>query len=130
MADDTIKITSSGKYNATLVALKNIHNMSATATIHKYAMRGVEYLQNATPVDTGKTMNSWRYEIEGTHPGPYKISFYNDNVNDGMNIAILLDNGHATRNGGWVEGLHYIEPAVQQAFEELADELYERIRRY
>lgn len=94
--------------------------------LDKYGKRGVEALMNATPVDTGLTKYSWYYTIDNTK-GNVKLSFHNSNVNNGVNIALILQYGHATRNGGYVEGIDYINPALQPIFQELADEAWREV---
>lgn len=92
--------------------------------LNHYGEEGVRILSASTPVDTGKTAMSWRYEIEKTSSG-YSLSFHNDNVVNGwFNVAIMLDVGHGTGTGGWVEGLNYIEPAIQPIFEQMAHDLW------
>ena len=97
--------------------------------LHRYGEQGVEALRASTPVESGKTMQSWSYEIE--HNGSvYTLSFYNTNVVDGwFNVAIMLDTGHGTGTGGWVEGLNYIDPAVQPIFEKMANDLWLEVSR-
>lgn len=129
MSRDVIEMSSKGNYEKTIHSLKSMSSMSVRPILAKYARIGVEYLQNATPVKSKKTQESWYYEITG-RPGSYKINFCNSNTNDGVNIAILLEYGHATANGGWFEGYDYIDPAVSATFEELADEIYSKIGRY
>lgn len=92
--------------------------------LHRYGEQGVEALQASTPVGSGKTMQSWSYEI-GHDGSAYSLSFHNSNVVDGwFNVAIMLDTGHGTGTGGWVEGLNYIDPAVQPIFEKMANDLW------
>ena len=129
MSDSTIEMKVNGKYDLILHSLRSMENMSVRSLLDKYAKLGVEYLQNATPVDSGKTRDSWYYEIEG-HEGSYIINFCNDNTNKGVNIAIILEYGHATRNGGWIEGRNYIAPSISRTFDELVEELSSKIRRY
>lgn len=99
--------------------------------LNRYGQMGVEALKRATPVDTGKTADSWYYELRTSERlGYYAIEFKNSNVvNDWANIAILIQYGHATRNGGYVRGRDYINPALQPVFDELADKLWEEIDR-
>lgn len=94
--------------------------------LDKYGKRGVEALQNATPVDTGLTKYSWYYTIEN-EKGNVSLSFHNSHVNNGVNIALILQYGHATKNGGYVEGIDYINPALQPIFQELADEAWREV---
>lgn len=91
--------------------------------LDKYGKMGVEALSKATPVDTGKTAESWYYTIEKTTKG-MKIVWSNDNTSDGIPIAILLQYGHGTGTGGWVEGRDYINPALQPVFDKMAEELW------
>ena len=95
--------------------------------LDKYGQRGVEALKSVTPVRTGRTRDSWYYKIEHNKES-VSIRFLNSNIQNGQNIAIILDTGHATRNGGWVAGLHYIEPAIRPVFEELAKESWKEIK--
>lgn len=84
---------------------------------------GVALLRDATPVDTGETASSWYYKIKNQN-GYASITFYNSNVVNYVPIAIILQYGHATRNGGWVEGRDYINPALQITFDSMANEAW------
>ncbi len=94
--------------------------------LESYGRKGVEALSKATPVDTGLTAASWEYKIERTQNSA-KIMFYNTNTNNGVPIAILLQYGHATGNGGWVEGRDYINPALRPIFDSLANDAWRDI---
>lgn len=94
--------------------------------LDEYGRKGVEALQAATPVDTGMTANSWYYTIERTRDS-VSLSFYNSNVHNGVPIAIILQTGHATRDGGWVEGIDYINPSIRPLFEELANNMWKEV---
>lgn len=96
------------------------------STLDEYGRKGVEALQAATPIDTGMTANSWYYTIERTR-NSVSLSFYNSNVHNGVPIAIILQYGHATRNGGWVEGIDYINPAIRPIFEEMANNMWKEV---
>lgn len=96
--------------------------------LDKYGKEGVSALASATPVETGLTANSWHYEITRDN-GSITISFYNSNVNKGVNIAVILQYGHGTRNGGWVEGRDYINPAIQPVFDTIANNAWEEVRK-
>ena len=97
--------------------------------LNKYGKRGVEALKNATPVDTGLTASSWYYEIHRDEQNKtITLSFINSNVvNDWCNVAIILQYGHATRNGGYVEGVDYVNPALQRIFNKIAGEAWEEV---
>ena len=89
----------------------------------KYGKMGVDALKEATPVETGKTAASWYYTIERTSSG-FKITWSNSNFNKGVPIAIILQYGHGTGTGGWVEGRDYINPAIQPVFDQMAEDLW------
>lgn len=96
--------------------------------LDKYGKQGVEALRNATPKDTGKTADSWYYTIEEDAHGNPKIVWANSNIADGrVNVAILLQYGHATRNGGFVKGTDYINPAINSVFQKMADEAWKEV---
>lgn len=94
--------------------------------LDEYGRKGVEALRTATPVGTGMTANSWYYTIERTR-NSVSLSFYNSNVHNGVPIAIILQTGHATRDGGWVEGIDYINPSIRPLFEELANNMWKEV---
>lgn len=96
--------------------------------LEKYGQAGVAALASATPVDTGLTANSWYYEIEKTN-GSVRINFNNSNVQNGVPIAIILQYGHGTGTGGWVEGRDYINPAILPIFDKIADEAWREVTR-
>ena len=94
--------------------------------LDKYGQAGVDALAAATPVDSGKTASSWYYRI--THKnGSTTISFHNSNIQNGVPIAILLQYGHGTRNGGYVQGRDYINPAIQPIFRKIADDAWKEV---
>ena len=88
---------------------------------------GVDMLAEATPVDTGTTAESWQYEIEEESDSASQLNFFNENEVDGMNIAMLLQYGHGTRNGGYVPGEDYINPVLSDLAEELRDAVMEEV---
>ena len=94
--------------------------------LDKYGREGVAALASATPVSSGKTASSWYYEIEHKN-GSTSIIFSNSNVNKGVPIAVILQYGHGTRNGGWVQGRDYINPAIQPVFDRIADEAWREV---
>ena len=94
--------------------------------LDKYGKEGVDALASATPVDSGLTANSWYYKIENKN-GSARIEFYNSNIQNGVSIAIILQYGHATRNGGWVQGRDYINPAIQPIFDRIAEKAWKEV---
>lgn len=95
-------------------------------SLDKYGREGVAALMSATPVDSGKTASSWYYEIDHSQDSA-SINFYNSNVNKGVLIAIILQYGHGTRNGGWVQGRDYISPAMQPLFDKFAEDAWREV---
>lgn len=94
--------------------------------LDKYGKEGVAALSAATPVDTGKTANSWSYKIKRQN-GSVSIDFYNSNFSNGVPIAIILQYGHTTNNGGWVQGRDYINPAIQPIFDKIAKNAWKEV---
>lgn len=117
-----IEIREKGNYDRITRYLNKLRNLRIMAILEKYAKQGIDALESATPVRTGLTAESWKYEIQ-QGDGSYRLTFSNTNVNRGVNIALILDTGHGTGTGGWVEGLDYINPALQPIFEKLAEEI-------
>lgn len=108
------------------VAEKVGANSPIQKILERYGQLGVDALAVATPVDTGKTAASWTYEIEMTSEG-YTITWLNTNVNKHVNIALILQYGHGTRNGGYVVGRDYINPAIQPIFDQMANEAWREV---
>lgn len=94
--------------------------------LNEYGRRGVEALENATPIDSGDTAHSWFYRIN-REKNSVSISFHNSNINEGVPIAIILQYGHGTKNGGWVEGIDYINPAIQPIFNEIVNDAWKEV---
>lgn len=94
--------------------------------LEKYGNKGVAALKSATPVDTGLTAGSWYYEIHKSD-GSVTITFNNSNIQNGVPIAVILQYGHGTRNGGWVQGRDYINPAIQPIFDEIANDAWREV---
>lgn len=122
----TVKCT--GSFDRSEFFLKRLLKLDIKETLEKYARLGVEQLRAYTPKDSGETADSWDYKIE-TGRDRNAIVFTNSNINDGVPIAIILQYGHGTRNGGWVEGTDYINPALEAIFRELADEAWREVTR-
>ena len=95
--------------------------------LNRYGRDGVKALSSQTPVDTGLTAESWYYKITRTK-GRATLSFHNRNVVNGVPIAIILQYGHGTRNGGWVDGIDYIDPAIQPVFRKIVKEAWKEVK--
>lgn len=122
-----IVLSSKGRFVKIERFLNKIVGGDIFSRLDKYGRRGVEALASATPVDSGKTASSWAYEIDRTD-GSYTIQWVNTNVNKGVNIAIILQYGHGTRNGGYVVGRDYINPAIRPVFDAIADEAWKEVQ--
>lgn len=94
--------------------------------LDKYGRAGVEALSSVTPTRTGVTAASWSYKINRKN-GSVSLDFYNSNINKGVPIAIIIQYGHGTGTGGWVEGIDYINPAIQPLFKKLADDAWKEV---
>ena len=94
--------------------------------LDRFGREGVAALASATPVESGLTASSWEYKIEHTK-GSATISFHNTNIQNGVPIAVILQYGHGTRNGGWVQGRDYINPAIQPIFDRIANEAWREV---
>lgn len=94
--------------------------------LNKYGREGVAALKSGTPVESGKTADSWYYEIVNKN-GLIRLNFLNSNVNDGVPIAVIIQLGHGTGTGGWVEGRDYINPAIRPIFDRIADEMWKEV---
>ena len=119
-----VKVKVKGNFNKTESILEKILNMFYLGRLDYYGELGVSALKSVTPKDTGKTAASWDYEIAR---GDGKVSIYWTNGNldsNSMPVAVILQYGHATRNGGWVEGIDYINPAMKPVFQKIADDAW------
>ena len=112
-----------GDFSKTTNFLTKLKQKRILASFDKYGKEGVAALASATPVDTGLTANSWYYKIEQTDTS-VSLTFHNSNIQNGIPIAIILQYGHGTRNGGWVEGRDYINPAIQPLFDRIVNEAW------
>jgi hypothetical protein len=121
-----IQFKHKGDWSKTTGFLEKAKNIVKLGNLDRYGREGVAALASATPVDTGLTASSWKYEIKRTR-GSVSINFLNTNIQNGVPIALILQYGHGTRNGGWVEGRDYINPAVQPIFDRLAKEMWEEV---
>lgn len=121
-----IKFRQKGDFSKLTHFLERAKNGVHLGDLDKYGREGVAALSSATPVDSGLTASSWYYKIENKG-GIAKIGFYNSNVQNGVPIAIIIQYGHGTRNGGWVEGRDYINPAIQPIFDKIANSVWREV---
>jgi len=123
-----IQCTVRGDFKKTNSFLKRIMKLDFSSLLKKYAEEGVEALFNATPIKTGKTAASWDYEIV---KGRDTVSIFwtNSNLENDVPIAVILDYGHGTANGGYVQGRHYISPAIRPVFDKIANAAWKEVIR-
>jgi hypothetical protein len=122
-----ITITQKGNFNNTERYLRRMKEADAFATLSKYGSLGVNALSNATPLESGETAGSWYYRVV-VRKGYYSIRWYNRHIEDGVPIAVILQYGHGTRNGGYVEGRDYIMPAIRPIFDQISAEADRALR--
>jgi hypothetical protein len=106
-----------------------LSRLSIAHKLKPFAERGVYELARNTPIDTGATARAWRYEIVTDNEGA-TIKFINDNAPNGVCVAILIQNGHATRNGSYIEGIDYINPALDPVFDDICEFVQREVRGY
>lgn len=116
-----LKVTSKASFKNLEKLLKRVKK-DPRPILEQYGLAGVDALSKATPVDTGQTAASWYYQIE-KKGSVWSISWHNSNIQNGIPIAILIQMGHATKNGGYVEGIDYINPALRDVFKKFAIEI-------
>lgn len=121
-----IRFHQRGNFRNTEGFLKRVSRYNPEALLKRYGQQGIEALRMATPKDTGKTADSWYYTITNQN-GRITLSWSNSNVNKGVQIAVILQYGHATKNGGWVEGVDYINPAIRPIFDRIAAKAWEEV---
>ena len=123
---DMITVETYGKFTSTNKFLANLKNLKFNNILEKYGKIGVSALRAATPTDTGKTADAWNYEIV-QNGSTISLQFTNDNLSDGIPIIVLLHYGHATKNGGWVEGTDFINPALKPLFDKIAKDAWKEV---
>ena len=121
-----VKFEVSGSFSNTERFLNRIRHKDYLNALDDFGRQGVQALRNATPVDSGKTAESWNYEINQTK-GMTEIVWTNSNVNDGVPIAVILQYGHGTGTGGYVQGRDYINPALRPIFDKIAEKAWKAV---
>jgi len=121
-----ITITHRGDFSKVTRYLVKAKRAARVSVLEKYGQAGVNALASATPVDSGLTASSWSYTIERQNGGA-SITFTNSHINKGVPIAIILQYGHGTGTGGWVQGRDYINPAIQPIFDKIAEDAWKEV---
>ena len=123
-----ITITQRGSFKNTERYLTRLKQAQVYTILNKYGAIGVTALANATPKESGRTASSWTYTIE-QRSGYYSIKWRNTNINKGVPIAVILQYGHGTGTGGYVQGRDYVNPAIKPIFEQMANEAWKEVTR-
>lgn len=123
-----IKVKTLKGWSATQAYLDAAENLCPRAKIERICDEAIIKLKNATPEDEANTANQWRYEIKYNRKG-FSLNFYNDNIQNGVCIALVMDKGHATKNGKWISGKHYLDKPVQETYEQIIRETWEELKR-
>lgn len=121
-----ISIKQKGDFSKLTKYLERAKEAARIGILDKYGSEGVKALSAATPADSGKTASSWYYEIKRSN-GSVRLEFLNSHINDGVPIAIILQYGHGTNNGGWVEGRDYINPAIRPIFDKIVENAWREV---
>ena len=123
-----IEFKHQGSFKNTFNFLNRMSKIDIRQKLEPYGRLGVQALSSATPIDSGETANSWNYEIRQTK-GTTSITWTNDNVINGVPVVILIEYGHATRNGGYVQGREFINPTIQPIFDKIANDIWNEVIR-
>ena len=121
-----IKFVSRGDFNHTEAFLKEMQKNQMFSQLESLAQEGVSALESATPVDSGLAANSWGYEIDVSRGGA-RISWTNDDIENGFPVAVMIQYGHGTGTGGYVQGIDYINPAIRPIFDKIADKVWKAV---
>lgn len=121
-----VSIKHRGSFSKTTKFLTHAKSNTIYQIMRKYGELGVSRLESMTPVDTADTAHSWSYKLKVGERSA-KITWSNSNFNDGAQIAILIQYGHTTKNGGWIEGRDYINPALRPVFDQMANEVWKEV---
>jgi hypothetical protein len=121
-----ISVTSTGSFKKTESFLEFLKTGKMFAGMDRYGRQGVDALSRATPRDTGATAESWGYQL-GHTAGTYSISWFNTHKHNGVNIAVIVQYGHGTGTGGWVQGRDYINPAIRPVFDRILEDIWRQV---
>ena len=121
-----VTISNKGDFAKTFNFLNSSKNINIDSILDKYGKQGVSLLASSTPIDSGLTAQSWSYVIEKSK-GKTSIIWKNTNVVNGVNVAVILQYGHGTKNGGYVQGRDYINPVIQPIFDRMTEEIWKEV---
>lgn len=128
MADKTVSFSVKGgnDFRKANGFLERCLEVAKLGYLDRYGRRGVEALSAATPIDTGLAASSWSYDIERSD-GQVRLTWHNSDIENGCNVAVLVQYGHATKSGSWVEGVDFINPALAPIFEQISNDVWKEL---
>jgi hypothetical protein len=121
-----ITVSSTGSFKNTEAFLQHVQKLDVIRILETLAQTGVDALEGATPVDTGLAANSWGYEVT-RNGGVYTVSWTNSDVENGYPVAIMIQYGHGTGTGGYIQGQDYINPAIKPVFDAISDKIWKAV---
>lgn len=130
MSKQTITLTQSDGFSKANRFLEKLLNKVKLGDLDKYGRKGVEALSAATPKDTGLASSSWSYTINRSEKNIVTIEWHNDDVENGFNVILGVQYGHATKSGGWIDGIDFINPAIRPIFEEIRDDIRREVTKH
>ena len=122
-----ITIKQTGNFKNTERFLSNVKRLKVQSILNRYGREDIRNLSNATPRRTGLTAESWEYNIELARSGRWVLSWHNTNLVNGTKIAILIQYGHGTKSGTYVQGIDYINPAMKSIFDTISESIWKEI---
>lgn len=128
MSRQPITVTQKGGFDKANKFFERCLNVIKLGNLDKYGRKGVEALRSATPKDTGLASASWSYVIDRSEKDVVTIEWHNDDIENGYNVVMGIQYGHATKSGGWVEGVDFINPALRPIFDEIKNEVLKEVR--
>ncbi|GHU53989.1 hypothetical protein AGMMS49975_13580 [Clostridia bacterium] len=123
-----VTVKHSGNFKNTEKFLKGAEKLNLRTILESYGQQGIQALSKTTPVDSGLTSTSWKYEIK-VSKGSASLTWTNSNIINGVPIAILIQYGHGTKNGGYVQGRDYINPALQPIFDKISEDAWTEVNK-
>lgn len=121
-----ISVSSKGDFANTIKALKKMSSNDVFRALDSAGRSGVAALSAATLIDSGETSQSWSYTVQKSKGG-WSIEWTNSHMAGSTPVAILLQYGHGTGTGGYVQGRDYINPAMKPVFDKIAADVWKAV---
>jgi len=120
----SVTIHTAGSFKHSFAFLEKFHHSKIPSELKGFGRRGVDALRSTTPIESGETAQAWDFEIVDRGHGSWTIYWTNSHIEDDVPIAVILQFGHGTGTGGWVEGRDYINPALVHIFDDIAEQAW------